>query len=479
MTAAREQGAAWLEARGLDPELADKMGWEASFRKDGTVWLKIPYIRDGQPVTTQYRRLDAKEFRFVSGSEVELWNVDALKDASLANQPLILAEGACDGLALLQCGFARTVAVPGWSDKNLEPDRYEPFKRNEQAIRQARTVIVAQHADNAGSAMLRAVANFFDECDVRYVAWPKDCNDANDTLLLYGQEVVVQAVNGARQVDPPGGMITGFTDLPPRPERKIWRLDWPELDKFMAFRSREISLLTGTPGAGKSTFVTWAAHHLVRANDLRVGLCLFETDPVEVRNHLLRLHGCYGEFGEEGKRVEVLQALDRNYRVVHRVDEGEETHGMAWLKRMVHALAARDGCNLIVVDPWNELEHLPEPGESMTNYINFALMRMRQWADKYDVHICIVAHPKKMEPGRRPIGYDVADSAAFVNKPGMGWTIHLEDDEEHGEHVSLTCWKVRSRQETGCRPGRALLSFDEHSMTYRPIRRRVMQGEAA
>ena len=31
------QAADWLDARGLDPELAAKMGWAASRRSDGTV----------------------------------------------------------------------------------------------------------------------------------------------------------------------------------------------------------------------------------------------------------------------------------------------------------------------------------------------------------------------------------------------------------------------------------------------------------
>ena len=469
MTTAKEAGTVWLEARGLDPELAVRMGWEASCRnQDGTIWMKIPYIRDGKAVTTQYRRLDTKEFRFQKDSEVELWNVDILKDDTLAEQPLILAEGACDGLALIQCGYPRTVAVPGWSDKNFEPDKYEPFKRNEEEIKRARKVIVAQHADNAGAAMLRGVANFFDECDVRYVTWPKGCKDANDVLLEHGPEAVVLAINGAKQVDPPGGLITGFSDLPPRPERALWKLHWTEFDRLLAFRSREISVLTGTPGAGKTTFMTWLCHQLVNQHELRIGLGLFETDPAEVLDHLFRLNaGCPRGDLLAGKEADIIKKLDRHYRLFHRVEEGEQMHGMAWLKKMVHKLAARDGCNLIVIDPWNELEHLLEPGESVTNYTNFALMRMRQWADRYDIHIVILVHPRKMQDGRAPLGYDIADSAAFANKPGMGWTVHLEEDDK-GEHVSLINWKVRSRQGTGCRPGKMKMTFDENAMSYRP-----------
>ena len=169
MTITLEQ---WLESRNLDIELAAKMGWVQIRHDDLGPSVKIPYVRDGKTVTVQYRALEKKAFRFATGSAIELWNVDCLKDLSLDSNPLVIAEGACDGLALMQCGFPRVVAVPGWSDKNFDPANYEPFTRNEAAIKHAGKIIVAQHTDNAGASMLRAIANFFDECEVRYVSWP-------------------------------------------------------------------------------------------------------------------------------------------------------------------------------------------------------------------------------------------------------------------------------------------------------------------
>lgn len=463
----------WLERRSLDPELADRMGW--GFTQHPTLGpaLKIPYIRDGRVVNVQYRALGKKEFRFTEGSEIELWNVDVLKNQTLAKHPLVMAEGACDGLALVQCGFPRTVAVPGWSAKNFEPDNYAPFTRNEQALAAAKRIVVAQDADDTGATMLRAVANFLDECEVYYVTWPEDCKDANDTLHKHGPDAVVRAISSARAVDPAGGLITGFSDLPPRQERRVWRLDFPELDKVMAFRSRAISTLTGTPGAGKTTFMVWVANHLVRANGMRVGLALFETEAQEVLLQLARLKGKQTEYMTEPEWDEFKAELDRHYRIAHRVDDNETLHGMAWLKGMIHKLAARDHCSVIIVDPWNELEHMLERGESLTAYTNLALKRLRQWAEKYSIHICIVAHPRKLQVGERANGYHISDSAAWFNKVDMGWTVNIEEGtDEEAEHVSLTCWKVRSRQGTGCRPGRIKLSFDEHSMVYRPLSRR-------
>jgi twinkle protein len=457
----------WLDARGLDIELAAKMGWECVRHRELGLALKIPYYRDEKVVTTQYRALDKKEFRLAQGAEIELWNRDVLKD--VGGRTLVIAEGACDGLALVQCGYPHTVAVPGWSDKNYEPDNYKPFTSNEAMISTAKRIVVAQHNDNAGATMLRAVANFFDECSVAYVRWPADCKDANDCLLKHGPSAVVQAISTAKEVDPPGGLITGFSDLPPRPERHIWRLDYPELDRVMAFRSRAISVITGTPGSGKTTMATWVSHHLVRANGIRIGMGLFETDGEEVLMQLARLRGKQPEYMTERDWVETRAELDKHYRLMHRVEDNETMHGVSWLKSMIHKLAARDNCAVIFIDPWNELEHVMEPGESITNYTNYALTKLRQWAEKYDVHICIIAHPRKLQDGERPSGYHISDSAAWANKVDMGWTVHVEKESETDpEHVSLTCWKVRSRQSTGCRPGRERLLFDEYAMSYRP-----------
>jgi twinkle protein len=140
---------------------------------------------------------------------------------------------------------------------------------------------------------------------------------------------------------------------------------------------------------------------------------------------------------------------------------------------MIYTLAVRDQCKVIVIDPWNELEHLPEPGESLTSYINFALQQVRQWAEKYEVHICLVAHPKKLETfkgqPKAPMGYDVADSAAFFNKPALGFTVHQEKTSTGTPYVQLITWKVRDAQLYGIGRGIEACAFDVETMDYRSI----------
>jgi twinkle protein len=486
---ANEQMITWLEERGLDPELADKMGWDGALDRSGKAWVRIPYLRDGKRINRKYRLIGGKEFRNDPGSEHDLYNVDCLRDETLSGHPLLITEGEMDALACMQAGYHRVVSIPdGWS-KTIEDigdqAKADVFRRNEGLIKNAGMIVAAVDNDDTGYALQRAIANFFEDVDVYWVKWPDGCKDANDTLLMHGQEGITSAVSSARPMDPKGGLITGFSDAPPRAEQKMWKVGDRHIDNVVCFRTGEFSVLTGIPGSGKTTLVGWMCHKLVKEHDIRIGLGLFETSPAEVFDQLSRLDsGLPTASLSDDEHKAFGKKLDRNYRLFHRVDESKDgdVHGMAWLRSMIHKLAVRDGCNIVFIDPWNELEHFVQTNETMTQYINLALSNVRQWAEKFDIHICIVAHPRKMQLHEEPTGYHVADSAAFFNKPAMGWTVHNRTSkpqlDENGKelppdppYVTLRAWKVRNRQETRCRPGVVRMNFDETKMNYEPIER--------
>ena len=231
-----------------------------------------------------------------------------------------------------------------------------------------------------------------------------------------------------------------------------------------------MSVGTGTPGSGKSTFTTFAAYHIAKHENVRVGLFSFETHPHRIRDQLARLH-CRTEWQylDDTQRARLIAFADKHFRVVHRQFEGDDPHHLGWLRSMIYALAVRDGCQMIVVDPWNELEHLPENGESMTAYINFALQQIRQWAEQFNTHICVIAHPRKMPTDgkqRAPTGYDIADSAAFFNKPSLGFSVARQKGDENEQWVRVETWKVRDAELYGFSNGNMRLTFLPDTMSY-------------
>lgn len=455
----------WLtKERKLDAALLEDMGVKAVDHPALGRAVTFPYVRNGKPYAGKFRAVDKKDWRSSQGVSRGLFNEDALRGAS---GPAVITEGEMDCLSVMQAGYLRAVSLPdGWS---ADGEKRQALIDAEDALRLAPYVIAAGDNDEAGRGFPKALANILAGHEVRYVTWPDGCKDANDVLVKYGEGELARCLVEAKTVDPEGGFITGISDLPPLPDRRVLRVGMAPYDYAMAFEVGAMSVGTGTPGSGKSTFTTFAAYHVAKSENVRVGLLSFETHPHRTRDHLARLHsGRPWASLSATQQAEVAAWLDGHFRIVHRTyDAG--SHHLGWLKSMIYTLAVRDNCKLIVVDPWNELEHLPEQGESITNYINFALQQIRTWAEKFDVHICLIAHPRKMHTDgvpRSPTGYDVADSAAFANKPSLGFTVHQEETDEGEQFVRVTTWKVRDAQLYGFEKGSIRLTFLPDLMSY-------------
>lgn len=441
---------AWLqEVRKLDAELLSEAGVRPLHHDSLGLVAAFPYYRNGKAYAAKFRTID-KKFLSTKGVSRGLYNGDAL--LSDQDQPIVITEGEIDCLTVRQSGFLRAVSLPdGWTEQG---NKTEALSEAVEALMKSPYVVVAGDNDKAGESLPKAVANVLAGHDVRYVTWPDGCKDANDVLMIHGEGVVAQCINSAKRIDPPGGLISGFSDLPPMSKQRILKIGQDPFDKVIALELGEISVWTGLPGYGKSTLTVWAADEIAKHENVRIGLIGFETHPARIRDQLARsnVHKSWKALSEP-ERDKLLRDLDRRWRMVHVTDEADNHLG--WLEGMVKALAVRDRCKVIIIDPWNELEHLPEKGENMTNYINFALKVIRRWAKKLEVHIAIVAHPAKIKSEgkpRPPTGYDVADSAAFFNKPGLGITVHPGDQEFQVEIIN---WKTRDTMlygiERGCK----------------------------
>lgn len=454
------------ETRKLDAALLVHMGVKATDHEALGRAAAFPYRRDGKPYAWKFRGVDRKEWRSSQGVTRALFNEDCLTDGE---GPVVITEGEIDALSVIQAGYSRAVSLPdGWT---VDGGKRQVLLDAEAQLRKAPFVIVAGDADEVGASLPKTVANILAGHDVRFVTWPEGCKDANDVLVHLGEGELSRCLTTAKRIDPPGGFITGLSDLPPMPDRRVLRVGMKPFDFALAFEIGAMSVGTGTPGSGKSTFTTFAAYHIARSENVRVGFMSFETHPHRTRDQLARLFGQKPWASMDAQeRGEFLAFADEHFRIVHRTFEDGSQHHLAWLRATIYALAVRDGCKLIVIDPWNEVEHLPEPGESMTAYINFALQQIRQWAEQFDTHICVIAHPRKMATDgkpRSPTGYDIADSAAFFNKPALGFSVHKEEDAEAGEDwVVVQTWKVRDTQLYGITPGAIRLKFYEHGMTY-------------
>ena len=126
----------------------------------------------------------------------------------------------------------------------------------------------------------------------------------------------------------------------------------------------------------------------------------------------------------------------------------------------------RDGTTDLLIDPWNEVEHV-RGKDSETDYIGLMLRRLKAFAKRHGCNVWIIAHPAKplpLRPGEKraaPGPYDLAGSANWANKTDIGITVHSPEPGAAEIHL----WKLRFRR-WGQRGAVVKLDFDASTGRY-------------
>jgi twinkle protein len=82
------------------------------------------------------------------------------------------------------------------------------------------------------------------------------------------------------------------------------------------------------------------------------------------------------------------------------------------------------GIKILVVDPYNKLDHQMNRGENETQYVSRFLDILVKFARFNNVLLFLIAHPRKVEYGKVPTMYDISGSANFYNKTDYGLTVN-------------------------------------------------------
>ena len=445
----------WLSGRGIDPVLAAKLGLTTTRDESGN-WLTVPYREAGHTINHKHRQCQSKRFRMDTGAPLTLWNVDCLNDPGVSDPfcPVIITEGEMDALAAMQAGYSFTVSVPngapstateGAIDPANDAERFKPLWRAREALDKVAGFIIATDADEPGRVLAHELVRRLGAERCRLLVYPDGCKDLNDVLIRDGAGVVSALIQSAKPY-PVGGLYT-IDDFPVPPPLKPWRLRIPELHEAWPIIPGTLSVVSGYAGNGKTSVLMAVVADLLTQG---VNVCLgsFETSPQPILFNELRGHisGCYHAHMDSAQTRAADDMMRERLRIIAQQprDEGSEFTLEAVLE-LSRIAVLRDGARVIVLDPWNEVEHKRDANERETDYSNRAIRMMKQFARNYDVALILVAHPRKpvMDRGsvKAPTLYDIAGSAAFANKADFGMIVHRPDRESNVSHLHVT--KVR------------------------------------
>lgn len=491
-----EQMMGRITARGLDVELLDRLGVQSGPHAGGEA-LCIPFYRHGKLVRRKYRYWDREDGRRWLGDKgtVSLpWNEDCLLDSSLASQPLIVTEGEFDAMSAIQCGYHRTISVPDGAPTPAERDLTDIEKMRKYAWlvdlkpllsrENCPEIILAVDADDNGAALLHDLSLAFGRARCKFVTYPvaRDpvargrprLKDLNEVLEDYGQRGVIEVINRAQWLKIDG--VYKMSELPPSPVRRIYEIGFELFGENFKLRMGDFSVWTGTPGSGKTTLVQDIGCRLADLYGLKSGWASFEQAPQSDHRRAFREWYAHGKEWSLPDHA-IAQAdvwIDDHF--VFLVPSEDEDATLEWLLDKMEVAVTRHGVKLIVIDPWNEMDHYVAGRENEVTYINRAIKTIRRFARSHMVHVAVVAHPTKLQKlpdGKYPPVslYDIHGGAVWHNKADLGVIVARVSDTD----ALVKTAKSRYHDLIG-RPGSVVMQYCADDRRFRETERPLTPG---
>lgn len=439
----------FLTKRGIQSDIAEAM--EVSTFSDGAGnWLAFPYRLDGEIVNRKFRLTSEKQHRMDKGGKLCLWNAEALRLPQVIDHggAVVITEGEFDTLIAIQCGFKASVSVPNGApaervDDPANSKRYSFLWESLADLERVKSFVLATDGDGPGRMLAHGLASILGPERCRFVEYPEGTKDLNEAFLKYGLPGVVNAIDSAKPFPVRG--LYSMSDIPDAPPIQGMNTGIACLDELMQIVLGTFVVVTGYSNMGKSSLLNTVVAHCV---EKFVPVCIgsFETPAKPIlRDGIAKaLIGCSShEFETHKHRQWAYDEIEEHVKIIsNALDEDLELGIEAFLETARIAII-RDGVKLIILDPWNELEHKRGRDETGTEYIGRAIRKVKAFAKRYDVAFFIVAHPTKPMRGQdaAPGLYDISDSANWANKADYGLVYHRPDKTVNSAELSVV--KVR------------------------------------
>jgi len=409
-------GMEFLEGRGISVELAVRYGlrtvslqgegdeerWVTS--ENGRV-IGYPFIDRGEVVNEKYRPTDAKKFWHMDGGKPTFWNADILDDPLLqsGHAALIIVEGIEDALCAIQCGFPFTVSVPNGAPNpgsrlDIGEDatnRFAFFHANIRRLKEIKRFILATDNDANGRFLASELVRRLGAARCSFIELPHNIKDLNELLLAHDPEAVARVLNAPKRYPVRG--LYKLRDYPPRQELETFSTGWATVDQHALMFPGEFMVITGIPSHGKSAWSLNLLVNLCEIHGWRAAIFSPEMGAVPIIRNILRKIKFRGVVGHDCAEPDAW--IDDNFSFIDADPAGladdDQPFDLDFILECARDAVLRDGIRVLLIDPWNEIEHARKPGESTTDYVGRGIRTLKRFASLYKVVVVVLAHPTK------------------------------------------------------------------------------------
>lgn len=247
------------------------------------------------------------------------------------------------------------------------------------------------------------------------------------------------------------------------PEQPGADIGWENAAGVFNVEPGQMTVVTGIPSHGKSTFIDALRVNLFRLHGWASAAFSPENWPAQTHLSLLAEMYARRNFYEmtQDDLYGVMCEVMRGFFFIQ-PDRDEDMMTVDAILARAKALVYRSGIRVLVIDPWNEIEHAIPQGQREDQYISIQLAKIRRFARVNAVHVFLIAHPRQIEKDKNggyppPTAYDIAGGAMWRNKADNILCVYRPNMQTSDTHVFVQ--KIRFR-----RNGKAgeMLKFSFH-----------------
>lgn len=425
-----ENAVKWFESRAISQKTLQKMKvysdtqFMPAIGKQSSV-ISFPFFIDDRLINVKYRD-GAKNFSLVKGAELIFFNLNAVKDS----ESIIITEGEIDCLSYIEVGFNNCISVPnGANARNTEyiDNHIELFDTVSR-------IYLATDNDLKGIELREELIRRFGTERCLIVNF-KDCKDANEYLIKYGGIMLAQTIQDAIEIP-----VSGIVNISNQYDeiysmfteglKKGKEIGFTDIDDKITWELGRMAIITGIPGHGKSEFLDWICVKLNIIHGWKIAY--FSPENFPIKYHYSKLASKIS-----GKQFDSAHLSNDEYeRIFHYIEKNcffiypEDDMTFDTILSKAKYLVKKNGIKILVLDPYNKIEHLRDRGESETEYISRFLDKVSVFARQNNVLVFVVAHPRKMDKNKdtgfynKPNLYDINGSANFYNKCDYGMSVY-------------------------------------------------------
>jgi len=420
----------------------------------------------GKPTGT-YERRDLVNKGFIGIGDrkrrLDLWGLDSAPSKA---HTLYVTEGVFDAMAGYEIirrvygttnkGVAFASLVKGASSIESALDQNEGT-----LLRNFDVLVPAFDNDGPGSnARDLFVERFGEQSDIDY---PEGCKDLNDVLAKLGGDNVALAAfadyligGGSTAVDDDIQGVDGMVDNLRRVRGHCYSTPWPELDEITGgVEEGTVTVIGAGPKVGKTTFNYNLIHHLLTAENVKVGLFDLETN---TGRSLTRLAGVeagksFIRAGDETDYNDEIVALTSKFSGKLLSYSGVKD----WpaIRKAISRMFYKHGVKVFIIDPLTVLTN-GMAASSVNTLLQEMVDFMLKFADRNRVSFLCYTHVRtrpangeSYESGYFPQSTDYVGSRAFPQFSHFGISLARQTIDTPDELKNVIGIKVTLNRNFG------------------------------